>query len=66
MLVNRGFPVNFTGSSVPDEIVKFLFSDLLMLLPMLLDQTPSQGIYSLPEEQQRMDGRTGAAGHTLA
>ncbi len=53
-LVNRGFPVNFTGSSVPDEIVEFLFSELLMLVPMLLEQSLPPGIYPLPEEQERI------------
>ncbi len=53
-LVNRGFPVNFTGSSVPDEIVEFLFSELLMLVPMLLDQSLPAGIYPLPEEQEKI------------
>ncbi len=53
-LVNRGFPVNFTGSSVPDEIVEFLFSELLMLVPMLLDEPPPPGLYPLPQEQERI------------
>lgn len=53
-LVNGGFPVNFTGASVPDEIVEFLFAELLMLIPWLLDNTLEPGIYPLPEEQERI------------
>lgn len=51
-LVNKGFPVNFTGASVPDEIVEFLFSELIMLVPLLLDDKPAPGIYPLPAEQE--------------
>lgn len=51
-LVNKGFPVNFTGASVPDEIVEFLFSELIMLIPLLLDDQPAPGIYPLPAEQE--------------
>ncbi|MEM9602437.1 MAG: hypothetical protein AAGA11_06220 [Pseudomonadota bacterium] len=48
-LVNGGFPVNFTGSSVPDEIVEFLFAELIMLVPELLDTRPPPGVYPLPD-----------------
>lgn len=51
-LVNKGFPVNFTGASVPDEIVEFLFSEMIMLVPLLLDDKPAPGIYPLPAEQE--------------
>ena len=51
-LVNNGFPVNFTSASVPDEIVEFLLSELIMLIPMLLDQSLEPGIYPLPAEQE--------------
>lgn len=47
-LVNEGFPVNFTGASVPDEIVEFLFAELIMLVPWLLDDCPSPGTHTLP------------------
>jgi len=40
-LVNDGYPVNFTGASVPDEIVEILFAELIMLVPHLLDRTPA-------------------------
>ncbi|MBX2885573.1 MAG: hypothetical protein KTR32_36800 [Granulosicoccus sp.] len=53
-LVNSGFPVNFTGASVPDEIVEFLFAELIMLVPWLLDNTLTPGIYPLPEEQEKI------------
>jgi len=49
-LVNKGYPVNFTGSSVPDEIVEFLFSELIMLVPELLDNRPEPGTYPLSPE----------------
>lgn len=49
-LVNKGYPVNFTGSSVPDEIVEFLFSELIMLVPELLDNDLAPGIYPLAPE----------------
>ncbi len=46
-LVNEGYPVNFTGASVPDEIVEFLFAELIMLVPQLLDSKSSPGIHTL-------------------
>jgi len=52
LLVNEGYPVNFTGASVPDEIVEFLFAELIMLVPKLLDDTPPPGIYTLPREEE--------------
>lgn len=53
-LVNEGYPVNFTGASVPDEIVEFLFAELLMLLPKLMENTPPPGIYTLPPEEEAL------------
>ena len=53
-LVNRGYPVNFTGPSVPDEIVEFLFAELIMLVPELLDRTPPPGIHPLGVELERV------------
>lgn len=53
-LVNDGFPVNFTGASVPDEIVEFLFAELIMLIPWLLENNLEPGIYPLPVEQERI------------
>jgi len=53
-LVNKGFPVNFTGSSVPDEIVEFLFAELIMLVPELLDKQPLPGIYPLSEKMEAL------------
>lgn len=49
-LVNKGYPVNFTGSSVPDEIVEFLFSELIMLVQELLDGTYAPGTHPLSPE----------------
>ena len=49
-LVNKGYPVNFTGSSVPDEIVEFLFSELIMLVQELLDGSYNAGTYPLAPE----------------
>lgn len=46
-LVNEGYPVNFTGASVPDEIVEFLFAELIMLVPQLLDSQSAPGIHTL-------------------
>ena len=51
-LVNGGYPVNFTGSSVPDEIVEFLFAELIMLIPELLEGRPQPGIYPLGRQQE--------------
>lgn len=48
LLVNDGYPVNFTGASVPDEIVELLLAELIMLIPKLIDDTPPPGIYTLP------------------
>lgn len=53
-LVNEGYPVNFTGSSVPDEIVEFLFAELIMLIPKLLDNDVSPGIHTLPEREEAL------------
>lgn len=53
-LVNGGYPVNFTGSSVPDEIVEFLFSELIMLVPELLNKNPPPGTYPLPTELENI------------
>lgn len=53
-LVNKGFPVNFTGASVPDEIVEFLFAECIMLVPLMLDSHWEPGIYTLPPEQEDM------------
>jgi len=47
LLVNKGYPVNFTGSSVPDEIVEFLFAEFIILMQELLERTPPPGIYPL-------------------
>lgn len=51
-LVNKGYPVNFTSSSVPDEIVEFLFSELIMLVPELLDKEHEPGTYPLSPERE--------------
>jgi len=56
-LVNDGYPVNFTGASVPDEIVEFLFAELIMLLPMLMDRTPAPGIHTLPVEDEALPAK---------
>lgn len=54
LLVNEGYPVNFTASSVPDEIVEFLFAELIMLVPILMDDTPPPGIYTLPPAEESL------------
>ena len=54
LLVNEGYPVNFTGSSVPDEIVEFLFAELIILVKILLEETPGPGIYPLDEELEKI------------
>ncbi len=53
-LINEGYPVNFTGASVPDEIVEFLFAELIMLVPKLLDQPATPGIYTLPAADEAL------------
>ena len=53
-LVNEGYPVNFTGASVPDEIVEFLFAELIMLIPWLLDDPPAPGIHTLPAADEAL------------
>lgn len=53
-LVNEGYPVNFTGASVPDEIVEFLFAELIMLVPWLLDDCPAPGIHTLPAADEAL------------
>ncbi len=54
LLVNKGYPVNFTGSSVPDEIVEFLFAELIILMQELLESTPPPGVYPLNEEREKI------------
>jgi S-adenosylhomocysteine hydrolase len=54
LLVNEGYPVNFTAASVPDEIVEFLFAELIMLVPKLMDDTPPPGIYTLPPAEESL------------
>ncbi len=49
-LVNDGYPVNFTGASVPDEIVEFLFAELVMLVQELMERPPAAGIHPLAPE----------------
>ena len=56
-LVNKGYPVNFTGASVPDEIVEFLFAELIMLVPKLLNDTPAPGIYTLPAKEEALPAK---------
>ncbi len=53
-LVNQGYPVNFTGASVPDEIVEFLFAELIMLVPLLMSGDFGPGIYPLPPEHEAL------------
>lgn len=54
LLVNNGYPVNFTGSSVPDEIVEFLFAELIMLVKVMMEEKPSPGIYPLDAELEKI------------
>ncbi len=54
LLVNEGYPVNFTSSSVPDEIVEFLFAELIILIKILLEENPVPGIYPLDEELEKI------------
>jgi adenosylhomocysteinase len=56
-LVNEGYPVNFTGASVPDEIVEFLFAELIMLVPKLMEDNLAPGIYTLPPEEEVLPAR---------
>lgn len=46
-LVNEGYPVNFIGSSVQDEIVEFLFAEALILMEQLVTQDFLPGTYPL-------------------
>ena len=56
-LVNEGYPVNFTGASVPDEIVEMLFAELIMLIPRLLDNPVVPGIYTLPAADEYLPAK---------
>jgi len=53
-LMNKGYPVNFTSSSVPDEIVEFLFSEFIILMKELLENTPPPGQYPLDPELEEI------------
>ncbi len=46
-LVNGGFPVNFVGPSVQDEIVELLFAEALILLDQIAAEDLAPGIYPL-------------------
>ncbi len=53
-LVNQGYPVNFVGSSVPDEIVEFLFAEALILLDQLVSQDFPPGTFPLAPELEEV------------
>ncbi|MBW4421624.1 MAG: hypothetical protein KME13_20770 [Myxacorys californica WJT36-NPBG1] len=53
-LVNQGYPVNFVGSSVPDEIVEFLFAEALILLEQLVSNDFSPGTFPLSSELEEI------------
>jgi adenosylhomocysteinase len=57
-LFHDGYPVNFTGSSVQDEIVEFLFAEALLLLDLAASQTDvAPGIYPLPPEREQLPAK---------
>lgn len=51
-VMNRGFPVNFTGPSVADEVVAFLFAEALWLMGELADGHYGPGIWPLSAEAE--------------
>ncbi|QYO63101.1 hypothetical protein [Leptolyngbya sp. 7M] len=53
-LVNQGYPVNFVGSSVPDEIVEFLFAEALILLEQLVSHDFAPGTFPLSPELEEI------------
>ncbi len=53
-LVNQGYPVNFVGSSVPDEIVEFLLAEALILLEQLVSHDFPPGTFPLAPELEEI------------
>lgn len=51
-LLNDGYPVNFTGPSVADEIVELLFAELLVLVPKIFNNSYKPGIYTLSDDEE--------------
>lgn len=53
-LVNEGYPVNFTGASVPDEVVEMLFAEALLLLDQACTRELAPGTYPLAPELEEL------------
>lgn len=53
-LMNRGYPVNFTGASVPDEVVEFLLAEALLLLDRVIREPHPPGTFPLPPELEEI------------
>jgi len=54
-LFNGGYPVNFTGPSVQDEIVEFLFAEALLLLDLAASTPDAQpGTWPLSLEREHL------------
>lgn len=56
-LMNRGYPVNFTGASVPDEVVEFLFGEALLLIDRVITCDHAPGTHPLPPELEVLPAR---------
>ena len=53
-LVNQGYPVNFVGNSVPDEIVELLLAEALILLEQLVSHDFSPGTFPLAPDLEKI------------
>ena len=53
-LINKGYPVNFTGSSIPDEIVEFLLAELIILIKQIIEDDVPPAIHVLKPEYEKM------------
>jgi adenosylhomocysteinase len=58
MIVGRGFPVNFRGSSLPASVSDLLFAQIVACIEKLLTQSLSPGIHSLSKEEQTLLGKS--------
>jgi adenosylhomocysteinase len=47
-LLNDGYPVNFSGTSVPDEVVELIFAEVLVLVHELATRPHPPGVAGIP------------------
>lgn len=53
-LMNDGYPINFTGPSVADEVVELLFAELIVQVPDALSGEYTAGVHTLSEAREKL------------